>query len=63
MDNDTGSQEKSSLGWKVFLDEAKRRFTDAKTRDERLGFRSSIKAFERLIRAGAKMPRESATSN
>jgi hypothetical protein len=35
MDNDTRSQAKKALGWEIFLDEAKRRFADARTGEER----------------------------
>ena len=66
MDNAVRSQAKRASGWQVFLDEAKRKFADAKTTDERRGLRDAIRRFERLIRSKAPMPhgtRKSATRN
>jgi len=49
MDNETRSQAKNALGWEPFLDEAKRRFADARTSEERRNLREAIRGFERLI--------------
>jgi hypothetical protein len=56
MDNDARSQEKNAREWGVFLDEAKRKFADATTSEERRGLREAIHIFERLIRRGVSMP-------
>ncbi len=65
MDNETRSQAKNALGWEPFLDEAKRRFADARTSEERRNLREAIRGFERLIQRRARMPkaRKSATRN
>ena len=57
MDNTLRSQAKSRVGWEPFLDEAKRRFADARTSEERHSLREAIQGFERLIRRRAKMPK------
>jgi hypothetical protein len=56
MDNSAISQEISCSGWQVFLDEAKRRFADAKNNKERLEWRRTIRAFELLLLWRAPMP-------
>jgi len=65
MDNGTRSQAKNASTWDIFLDEAKRRFADAKTGEERRDLREAIRGFEKLIRRRARMPqtRKSATRN
>ena len=57
MDNDARSQGKKGSGWQIFLDEAKRRFADAKTATDRRELRDSIQRFERLIRRNVPLPK------
>jgi len=63
MDNEKRSQDKKEGGWGDFLDEAKRRFADAKTAEERRELRDSIRRFERLIRRKVRIPRKTTQSH
>lgn len=57
MGNREISQQERGVTWQVLLDEAKKRFADARTAKERQGFRDSIRAFEKLIKRGARVPK------
>jgi hypothetical protein len=58
MCNAAVSQEQNASGWKIFLEQAERMLTEAKSKKRRKELRYSVHAFETLIQQNAPMPRD-----